>query len=505
MVADRIPRSERILLLTGAVFVVVLSSFGITQFPLPWWDEGWTLSVAKNWVTHGHYGHVLNGAPAGPSLSAHLPVVSIIAASFLAFGVGLVQARMAMVFCTAITLVLLYLVTRRLFSRATALIAVVLVCAAPAQWDLSALVVGRNVLGEIPAVLFILLAVLLYLSSDGTRWTRIILSAILFGLALATKSQVLPFVVSGLGITAGIQMVRQQRAAIRTGGVLAVALLVMYVIGWFKTVMLVSPGTPADPVVGLTEATAMVFDPEIRRSTIRFALLGGASVSCALGIAALRIFRSTLHPVEDHWTEAARTLLAVIAGSWFIWYVTLSIGWGRYGFPALFLAAPFTADLIVRLFRLVRTRMGTPRASTYRIGGVALLLFFSTMTGRQVWIGARAIAEPQQRSGLEETASFVNHVTPPGSTIETYESELLFLLERPVHMPPAQLNVEFIRKNWLKGMEPMHYDLASVDARYLIIGTFGAGLYDRLLVDHHYEVVRRFGGYTICRRTRRGR
>lgn len=501
MGANRIPDSERMLLLAGAALVVILSSFGITQFPLPWWDEGWTLSVAKNWVTLGHYGHVLNGVPAGPSLSAHLPVVAIIAASFLTFGVGLAQARLAMVLCMVITLILLYLITRRFSSRGAAVLAVILVCVAPAQWDLSALVVGRNVLGEFPALMFILGGVLSFLSSNGTRWAWIVLSGTLFGLALASKAQVVPFVLVGLGITLGLQMRHHWRRGIRTGVVLAVALLVMTLVGWARTAMLASTNIPADPVVGLTAVTAMVFDPEIRLGTLRFALLGAAPVSIALGVAAVRIVRSIRIPVEDHGTEAARTLLAIIAGSWLVWFVTLSIGWARYGFPAFFLAAPFAAELLRTLFTVVRKAPAAPGCRMCRIGAGLLLLFFTTISGRQLSLGVRAIAETVHPSGLEETAFFVNHATPPGSLIETYESELLFLLERPVHVPPAQLNVDLIRKNWLKGPTTMGYDLSSVNARYLIIGAFGTGLYDSLLVERRYEPVRTCGGYMICRRT----
>ena len=38
--------------------------------PPPWWDEGWTLSVARNWVERGHYGRLLDGQIAPNGLEA---------------------------------------------------------------------------------------------------------------------------------------------------------------------------------------------------------------------------------------------------------------------------------------------------------------------------------------------------------------------------------------------------------------------------------------------------
>jgi len=50
-----------------AVFVAGLWNLG---GPGMWWDEGWTLSVARNWIERGHYGRLLDGQLAPPGLEA---------------------------------------------------------------------------------------------------------------------------------------------------------------------------------------------------------------------------------------------------------------------------------------------------------------------------------------------------------------------------------------------------------------------------------------------------
>ena len=72
----------------GVVFLMVFGSglIHIESFPPLWFDEGWTVCVARTWVELGHYGCLFKGEPAPPSLAAHFPVVASVAAGFALFG-----------------------------------------------------------------------------------------------------------------------------------------------------------------------------------------------------------------------------------------------------------------------------------------------------------------------------------------------------------------------------------------------------------------------------------
>lgn len=501
MGVKHLSRIEIAIICGGALVFLGLSAIGITRFPAPWWDEGWTLSVAKNWVTLGHYGHLLDGVRTGPSLSAHLPVVAIVACSFLVFGVGLAQARMAMIVCTALTLIALYLLTRAIASRSVAVVTLVLVTFLPMQWDLSLFVLGRNVLGEVPSLLFILLSLLILLASEGKRPVALGLAGIGMGIALASKMQVVPFAVFALAVAGFQAFLHDRRRGAAVLGVLALALVVYYAVNGFRQAFLVPAGIPVDPVVGLTNVNAMVLDPEIRSATIRFVLLTGSALTLALSLELTRIGRRFRRSTPLSWTDVVRTILALIAGSWLAWFALLSIGWGRYGLPAFVLGAPFVAGLITELLAITRR---TPlsgdagvRRQAARFACAGLLLFFAFMAGRQLWIGAQAIAALPPPSGLDEMAAYLNHQTAEHATVETYDSEVLFVVERHVHVPPAQVNVEFLRRNYLGGTNALGYDFTSIHADFLVVGEFGRGFYAPLIERGSYLPVRRFGTYDL--------
>jgi len=59
-------------IVTNIFLATLLVLLGIWNLAGPgmWWDEGWTLSVARNWIERGHYGRLLDGQLAPPGLEA---------------------------------------------------------------------------------------------------------------------------------------------------------------------------------------------------------------------------------------------------------------------------------------------------------------------------------------------------------------------------------------------------------------------------------------------------
>src|SRR5215203_4023431 len=85
--------------LLGALSLLALGLWNLAG-PALWWDEGWTLSVARTWVERGHYGRLLDGQLAPPGLEASFTVTAPIALCFRLFGVGIWQGRLFGVLCT---------------------------------------------------------------------------------------------------------------------------------------------------------------------------------------------------------------------------------------------------------------------------------------------------------------------------------------------------------------------------------------------------------------------
>ncbi len=66
-------------ILVAAVLALIVfgsGAFHAESLPPLWFDEGWTVCVAKTWVEQGHYGCLLRGEPGDTLLAAHFPVVA---------------------------------------------------------------------------------------------------------------------------------------------------------------------------------------------------------------------------------------------------------------------------------------------------------------------------------------------------------------------------------------------------------------------------------------------
>ena len=123
-----IGRTGRVRLLGLVAICVLIISATLLQLdrqPPLWWDEGWTLVVARNWAVDGFFGRYLAGAPDSPGLAGGFPVIAPVAASFRLLGVGVWQGRLPGVLCLWAAFALLYFLADRLYNRAVAVGAVV--------------------------------------------------------------------------------------------------------------------------------------------------------------------------------------------------------------------------------------------------------------------------------------------------------------------------------------------------------------------------------------------
>jgi hypothetical protein len=65
-----------------AVICLFALFFRLGSSPALLWDEGWTVSVARNWVELGHYGRLSLGKTTLPGLEASFPVTGAVALAF---------------------------------------------------------------------------------------------------------------------------------------------------------------------------------------------------------------------------------------------------------------------------------------------------------------------------------------------------------------------------------------------------------------------------------------
>ena len=87
--------------------------------------------------------------------------------------------------------------------------------------------------------------------------------------------------------------------------------------------------------------------------------------------------------------------------------------------------------------------------------------------------------------------------------IETYESELYFLVNRRYHYPPDQTHVDLNLRNLGKDVA-IQYDPLAADPDYLVIGSVGHGseLYKAVLDKKAFRILRTYGSYDVYERVR---
>ncbi len=182
----------RLILIATLIVFVALLLYGFPDSSGPWFDEGINLGIAKSWVQHGVYSMQIgpNAFVAERSLliTTNYPLLGFIALAFKLFGVGLAQAKLVMIGFLIIFVFLFFKLIKKHYGPEAALIGLVLlVTFLPLYGN------GKSALGEIPGLTYFLLG-LLWL--DKKKPAQVFVMGLWFGLAAATKSLYILFLVS---------------------------------------------------------------------------------------------------------------------------------------------------------------------------------------------------------------------------------------------------------------------------------------------------------------------
>ena len=241
------------------IFVIFTSIFNIGSPPPLWWDEGWTLSVARNWVELGHFGRLLNGELHSAGLAGHFPVVSAMALSFKLFGIGIWQGRLPGVNFTIAALGTMYFLAYCLYNRKIAIGTIAALTLMTVSMETHPIMLSSQVLGEIPAMFYLVAGYALLLCTlEKSNW--IIFPVIGFwGIGIQIKAQVLPFWLISLVVPFLIATYKRYwRAALIlflcVAGSWFIAELVSKLPGW----IFARKNGPREPIAGLIGVTGMV-------------------------------------------------------------------------------------------------------------------------------------------------------------------------------------------------------------------------------------------------------
>jgi hypothetical protein len=334
-------------------------------------------------------------------------------------------------------------------------------------------------------------------------------------MATLVKSQALPFLLVGLAaaVLAALLM-RQWRMAFGIGACL---LLVPVVRGWFfdVTFWAAQPPFTAEVLVGMDRMLAIVPALPNRLFALDVWQRSGLLASAGLALMLWRVVQA-VRVRQPRPELLLQSLLVGLSGSWIAWYLLLSVGLPRYLFPGLFLAAIGSGVLLQQcwnranlagLLGLLRERAWRQLLAPLLVVAVVIAVVPVTLV---MLVGY--IVQPNDTTAQQVVAYLEANATP-AQGIETYESELHFLLDRPYHWPPDSVHVAMNRRTLLAeaselGYDPFVADRAtpddSVPIEWLVVGQFARDgqLYERTIASGQVRLVETIGEYAIYRRVR---
>lgn len=478
-----------LLLLVWAALLISLESL-----PPVWWDEGWTLSVARNLVERGFYGRLLDGVRISPTLAAAAPATLPVSMSFALFGIGVWQGRLTFVAFTLLAFALMAHLAARLSGRSAGTVTLALLLAGFGSALNHPLLLGRQVLGEMPMLCYLLAGYAAFLTAlrrdKRVPVAPMLLAIVLWSLGIFAKRQALPFWAVSLAAPLALAALRRDWRTVR---MLAFGFAGAYGLEQLmsSTRALWLPGYVSQrfETQQLEALTAFVLAWPARMDAARI-VLAGAPVVAGL-FAALPVLWAERAGTSPRAT--VRLALFVLSAGFLAWFAALSAGWPRYAFPWMFVGTLFAADALCRWLRPLPPAARMPRMRALAAG---LLTVAWLGAAARAWLALPAI--DRDNSAKRAAAAFAV-LTPPDARIGTYESEMIFLLDRRHVYPPDDVHVELIRQRFYEPGQPVIYNVTISNPDYLVLGPFGYStrLYERALEGGGYRLITRTGHYDL--------
>ena len=468
------------------------------------------MSVARNWVELGRYASLFDGRPIPPSmLNIGFPAVAPIALSFRLFGVGIWQGRLPGVLFTFGALCLLYHLALRLYDRKIALGTLFVVVFMSGKLELHPFFMGRYAEGEMPAVFLLLAGYDIFLSWRRCPLLILPLAALFWGLAAATKMQVLPFLVAGLAVPIIVGIARQRwRTVVPILAGLCGFLACFWLFRWVQEGLLQADLFPQKMALFSTIAIVPLLSVRVQSATALLllglpALLGVCYNAWQYGTGKTKL------SLDDDIYIVRQSLFFLVL-SWMAWYLLLSIGWSAYLFFPVFVGSMFVAVMLCDLtsgFSIPATvksaadtilRLQFNRSNIFSLV-VVLLFTLVPITVINIYLG---YASPDRSP--REVAEFLNTATPHDVLIETYEMEIFVLLNRRYSHPPDDVHLRVIRHIYLDRNVEVDYDPLAADPDYLIVGPIGrlTRLYEPVLQTGSFRLIFEGTRYQIYERVR---
>jgi len=451
-----------ILLYLGFVFL-----YQLARYPLPSYDEGAYLKVAKNFARNGVYADFSDGENryTGAVISMGPTVLLPITVLYKLLGVSIAGARLVIVAYALLVLWMFFLLGTRLHSRMLGIAMVFLAFMHP---GLAIYSMGRQVLSEVPGLFFLLMGIWLWAAAGDRRLVYLIGAGVFWGLACITKHQYAMIALPGLFAAFVLDLIWcKQRAWLKfiVPGVLAALIYGAWT--YFSVFYLgANERTTSQELTSMGSlAGSFYFNPD--------RLLGNALgmlnsyppyIPIFIYTAILLLRRSNQ---ERTWRLLAVLQVAAVGS-----YI-LTKGWNTYSLPAHALSVPIVARLLCELsgdfhpfWRQLRERARNRKQALSSLALVIVIGLLTIAAARAGRAQLRVITWPSDV--LERLANFMNANVPQTSLVETTESIMGVLTNHRYHFPPSTIGVTSVVR--APGESPqLFYDFRDyVDPDYLL-------------------------------------
>lgn len=480
----------------GVLLFLWLMLFRQPVYPAPWFDEGLNVSTAAMLAREGLYALPNSDGPRimDPAIQTGPTVLVPVALVFHLFDIGIMQARITMLAFAVLALVAYALVARRLVGGAAMGLALLLLLVGNRQEYASFVYTGRQVLGEVPALGYYLLGLLIWfraVEQPERRWAGLILSGLAWGIAMVTKSQILLLLPISLGLLMLLDRVYYRRVGILAFIVPGITMVGCVLVWYAAQMAIVGPERFQQSASVLREGFALhivsinSFHWRNAVSVIwntGWWLWGAPGILWGIWQARQRTSRGFNHAVA-----LALPLMGLI------WFTALSVGWGRYAFYPLVLTPIWTAGLLVDLWRGV---LLPARRTERRIIVGSIIVLYLVFNG---WPLTRNLIAPVD-TGYLAMRDYLATQVPSDAVIESWEWEMSMDARQPIHHPPTPITNLITEYMWSR-RDPVPsglYDARQGQPQYILQGPFGAwtGLYHDVLSTEATPVAS-FGSYTL--------
>lgn len=503
----------RLIPVAGAAIVLFLAFYNLVNFPLTWFDEGSHLHVPKTLVRYGVYADYSHDGFRyfGPTMGVGPTVLLPIAAVFKLFGIGLLQARVVMALYLIAAIGVFFGFTWwfggwRFAWAATALLV--------STRGIALLEYGRQVLGEVPGLFFTIAGFWLWFSSwrGGDRsWATTLLAGLLFGAAMITKTQY--FIVLAPTLLVAWAANFYYRSAPQRVFLVPGIIAGLCFAGWQVALVFVL-GPTSDLQANLlwyreaTAGAALVFSPDLMRRALGELL--SPKTFLGLLLPAL-VYGLTLPRMRDRLGHQWAVLLALVTVN-LVWYVTASIGWLRYAFPALAVGCLFVARALHDLTHGFHFEWPAIRRSLEGSRLNKELLDVRAPRWRPVWglVLIALIVPPLSRTVAQivwppfnaplAIAEYMNYHIPKDELVATWEQEMGFLTDHRYAYPPQAMLPKAVSQVWSGGAPVSDfYDFEREGASYVLVGPLAewVGIYPAEILNANYQLVTTIGGYRL--------